>query len=34
VGVCNSADVHYVSFIQIDVTLFIDRTNVLFSVEK
>ena len=25
VGVCNSADVHYISFIQIDVTLFIDR---------
>jgi hypothetical protein len=28
-NICNSADVYYVSFIQSDVTLFIDRTNVL-----
>jgi len=29
VDACNSADVHYVSFVQIDVTLFIKSTNVL-----
>ena len=27
--ICISADVHYVSFIEIEVTLFIDRTKVL-----